>query len=129
MGKLRSIAVLVLALAFTLSGIALAGETLGKIQAINPTTKQILLDNGSALAVDRDTKIMVEGKEGNLEDLNASDQVRASFQEKDGKSVATTLDIRASGPGSVGGQGTMGSQGASTYGNQGSSMGGGQKKQ
>lgn len=121
--------VAVLALTFALAGVVLAGETLGTIQVINPTMKELLLDNGSTLAVDQDTKIMVEGKEGNLEDLKAGDQVRASFQEKDGKSVATSLDVRASGHGSMGGQGTMWSQGASTYGNQGSSMGGGQKKQ
>jgi hypothetical protein len=33
--------------------------------------------------LDRDTKIMVEGKKGSLEDLKAGDEVRASFQEKD----------------------------------------------
>ena len=137
MQKMGSFAALVLALMFTLGGVALAGETLGTIQAINPTTKEVLLDNGSTLAVDQGTKIMVKGKEGDLEDLKAGDQVRASFQEKDGKNVATTLNVGENAQGTMGSQGGssyqggqsgMGNQGGSSYGSQGSSTSGGQKQ-
>ena len=137
MQKTGSIATLVLVLMFTLAGIASAGETLGTVQAINPTTKEVLLDNGSTLAVDQNTKIMVEGKQGNLEDLKAGDQVRASFQEKDGRNVATTLNVGENAQGTMGSQGGssyqggqsgMGSQGGSSYGSQGSSTSGGQKQ-
>jgi Cu/Ag efflux protein CusF len=122
MGKLGSlITLVVLALTLALGGLALAGETLGKIQAINPMTKEVLLDNGSALAVDQDTKIMVEGKEGSLEDLKAGDEVRASFQEKDGKNIATNLDVSESAQAGMGSHGSMGTQSSPAYpGSQGS---------
>jgi hypothetical protein len=116
MGKLGSLVVLVvLALTLALGGLALAGETQGEIQAINPMTQEVLLDNGSALAVDQNTKIMVEGKEGSLEDLKAGDEVRASFQEKDGKNIASNLDVSDNGQAGMGSHGSMGTQSSPTY--------------
>jgi Cu/Ag efflux protein CusF len=125
MQKMGIAAAVAFALMFALAGVALAGETMGKIQAINPMTQEVLLDNGSNLAVDQDTKIMVEGKEGTLEDLKEGDQVKASFQEKDGKNLAIILDVSASRHGSTGAQGRMGSPGGSGYGSQGNSTSGG----
>ena len=115
MRKAGGVAVLVLASAFALSWFAIAAESLGKIEAINPITKKVLLDNGSALAVDQDTKIMVEGKEGSLKDLKAGDEVRASFREEDGKNVATILDVSESIQTKGGGRGAGGIQSSPTY--------------
>ena len=52
--------------------------------------------------MDRVTNIMVGGKEGSLEDLKAADEVRANFQEKDGRRITTNLDISESGQAGMG---------------------------
>jgi Cu/Ag efflux protein CusF len=36
---------------------------------------------------------MVEGKEGKLDDLKEGAKVKASYEEKDGKNMAATLDV------------------------------------
>jgi Cu/Ag efflux protein CusF len=93
MTQTRRIAAFVLAITIVLGGIALAAEIEGKIQAVDKMSKELILDNGPKLAWDEDTKIMVEGKEGRLEDLKEGGKVKASFEEKDGKNIATMLEV------------------------------------
>ncbi len=90
---MRKIAAVILAATFAIAGIAVAGEMEGKIQSIDTATKELALDNGSKLAWDETTKITIEGKEGRLEDLKEGAKVKISYSEKDGKNVATTLEV------------------------------------
>ncbi len=90
---MRKIAAVILAATLAIAGIAVAGEMEGKIQSIDPTNKELALDDGSKLAWDETTKITMEGKEGKLEDLKEGAKVKISFSEKDGKNVATTLEV------------------------------------
>ncbi len=90
---MKKIAALVLVATFALAGAALAAEVEGTIQSVNSMNNAVVLDNGSTLAVDQDTKITVAGNEGKLEDLKAGGKVKASYEEKDGKNVATTLEV------------------------------------
>ncbi len=53
----------------------------------------------------RQMKIMIEGKEGRLDDLKQGDQVQASFKEQNGQNVATSSDVSESGPGNIGSYG------------------------
>ncbi len=109
MKQAGTIAGLVAVLTFSLGGLALAAEAQGTIQALNPASGQILLDDGSTLTVDRNTKITIEGKEGKLENLQQGEQVQASYQEENGQKVATSIDISEAG--NQGGQSSMGKTG------------------
>ena len=90
---MRKLFALVLAGLFAVAGVALAGDMEGKIQSVDPMNKEIVLDDGTKLALDENTQIMIEGKTGNLEDLKEGSKVKASSQEKDGKNVATMLEV------------------------------------
>ncbi|HYL79553.1 MAG TPA: DUF1344 domain-containing protein [Candidatus Acidoferrum sp.] len=90
---MKKIAALLLVATFALTGLAVAAEKEGMIQTINPMTKEITLDDGSKLACDGDTQIMVEGKPGRLEELKQGERVRVSFEEQNGKAVAKTLEV------------------------------------
>jgi hypothetical protein len=83
----------VLALIFTLGGVAAAAEVEGKIQAINPVSKKILLDNGLALATTDDTTITIEGKPSGFRSVKEGGKVKASYEAKDGQNLAITLDV------------------------------------
>jgi Cu/Ag efflux protein CusF len=86
-------AALVLVAIFAIAGIAAAADMEGKIQSIDTASKEIVLDDGTKLVWDDSTNIMVEGKEGKLEDLKEGAKIKASYEEKDGKNVAATLDV------------------------------------
>jgi Cu/Ag efflux protein CusF len=90
---MRKIAAMLLVSTFTLTGLAVAAEKEGMIQTINPMTKEITLDDGSKLAWDGNTQIMVEGKPGRLEQLKQGERVKVSFDEKNGKAVAKSVEV------------------------------------
>jgi Cu/Ag efflux protein CusF len=90
---MKRIAVVTLAALFAIAGIAVAAEMEGKIQSIDPANKELALDTGAKLVWDETTKITVEGKEGQLEDLKEGAKVKAGYEEKDGKNVATMLEV------------------------------------
>ncbi|HSB77523.1 MAG TPA: DUF1344 domain-containing protein [Candidatus Methylomirabilis sp.] len=90
---MQKIAVMLLVATFTLTGLAVAAEKEGMIQTINQNTKEITLDDGSKLAWDGNTQIMVEGKPERLEELKQGERVKVSFEEKNGKAVARTLEV------------------------------------
>jgi hypothetical protein len=95
----EGIGVIVLALTFTLGSAAMAAEVEGKIQAINPMSKKILLDNGATLATNDDTTITIEGKPSRFQAVKEGTKVKASYEEKDGKNMAITLDVSELGSG------------------------------
>ena len=90
---MKKIAALVLAATFVFVGIAVAAEMEGAIQSIDTAGKEIVLSDGTTLLCDDSTNIMVEGKEGKLDDLKEGAKVKASYEEKDGKNMAATLDV------------------------------------
>jgi DNA-binding response OmpR family regulator len=91
--QMKKIVALVLAATFVCVGVALAAETEGMIQSVDAAGMQIVLSDGTTLVCDDSTNIMVEGKEGKLEDLKEGAKVKASYEEKDGKNVAATLEV------------------------------------
>jgi Cu/Ag efflux protein CusF len=90
---MKKIAAFVLAVTFGFVGVALAAEMEGKIQSVDTMSKQIVLEDGTTLVCDESTNIVVEGKEGKLEDLKEGAKVKASYEEKDGKNVAAALEV------------------------------------
>ncbi len=94
MGYEKKLAAIVLALTLTMSGIAMAAEVEGKIEAVNPISKEILLDNGLPLAANDDTTIAIEGKPSRFQAIKEGGKVKASYEQKDGKNVATTLEVK-----------------------------------
>ncbi len=92
---MKRIAALALAVTFVFVGVAMAGEMEAKIQSIDTASKQMVLDNGTTLVWEEYTTIfvVVEGKEGKLEDLKAGTKVKTSYQEKDGKNVVEKIEV------------------------------------
>ena len=86
-------AVVVLAAILVFAGAAAAADMEAKIQAIDTASKEVVLDDGTKLVLDDSTNIMIEGKEGKLEDLKEGAKVKASYEEKDGKNVAASLEV------------------------------------
>ena len=82
MGKVLSITVAVL-LVLSVAG-AWAGEVQGKIQSVDPSDRSVMLDNGAKFWV-------AEGV--SMDSLQPGADVKASYEEKDGKNIATTVEV------------------------------------
>lgn len=80
MAKVLSLA---LALVLALSMAAWAGEVSGKIQSVDAADRSITLEDGTKLWV-------AEGLA--IDSLKEGAKVKASFEERDGKSVATSIE-------------------------------------
>ena len=89
---MKKMLVVLLVAFFAMVGLAAAAEIEGKIQAIDMGNNQVVLEDGTALTYDDSTKITVDGQEANLNDLKEGAKVKASYEEKDGNKLATTLD-------------------------------------
>jgi Cu/Ag efflux protein CusF len=81
MTKVVAIAV---ALVFALSMAAWAGEAAGKVQAVDPGERVITLEDGTRLWV-------AEGL--SMDDVKEGARVKASYEERDGKKVVTSLEV------------------------------------
>jgi hypothetical protein len=60
----------------------LAGETKGKIASVNPEKNQFVITENFknwTFQLDRDGKVMLNGRESKLEDLQAGDEALVSF--------------------------------------------------
>jgi hypothetical protein len=81
MRKLTSVLALGLVL---VAGAAMAAEIEGKIQSVDQGERVIVLDNGTKLWV-------AEGL--SMDALKEGAKVKASYEERDGKNVTTSLDV------------------------------------
>jgi hypothetical protein len=81
---IRRVIVVVFAAVLAIAPIASAGEVEGKVQSLDSSERAFTLDNG--------TKIWVsEGM--SMDNLKEGAQVKASYEERDGKNVATSIDV------------------------------------
>ena len=64
---------------------AQAAEVEGKIQTVDPSDRTIVLDNGTKLSV-------AEGV--SLDTLRQGADVKVSYEERDGKNVATSIETK-----------------------------------
>src|SRR5712691_5827300 len=64
--------------------VALAGETAGKIQSVDPEDRAVVLDDGTKLW-------MAEGLP--LDDLKQGARIKASYEERDGRNIVTAFEV------------------------------------
>jgi uncharacterized protein DUF1344 len=81
---MRRVLGITLALLLGLGVTAWAGEISGKIQSIDPAERAIVLDDGSKLWVSEGVA---------LDGLKEGANVKASYEERDGKMIATSLEV------------------------------------
>jgi 3-mercaptopyruvate sulfurtransferase SseA len=82
---MRTMVAIILALILGLSVTAAwAGDVAGKIQAVDPGERVIVLQDGTKLWI-------AEGLP--IESLKEGDSVKASFEERDGKNLVITIEV------------------------------------
>jgi Cu/Ag efflux protein CusF len=79
---MRKVLGLTLALLFTFTLSAMADEVMGKVKAVDPADKSIVLEDGTKLSV----------SDSQISGLAAGDQVRAMYEIEGGKMVVTGFD-------------------------------------
>jgi hypothetical protein len=75
---------LVLSMAFV-PMVASAAEIEGKIQSVDQTERTIVLDNGTKISLDTNVS---------MDDLKQGSEVKVSYEERDGKKVATKVEVK-----------------------------------
>ncbi len=74
-------------------------EVEGTVKKVDPTAKSVQVSSGllglfgATLEVTDDTKINVEGKDGSLSDIREGAKVKASYESREGKNVAKSIDV------------------------------------
>jgi hypothetical protein len=89
MSKLLKVGMLgALAIALVLGSMASvqAAEVTGTVQAVDPAGKSITLDNGTSLMIPATAKV-------DRKALTPGADVKASYQERDGHKIATSIQI------------------------------------
>lgn len=81
---MKKVLVIAVALVLALSAGAFAAEVEGKIQSVDTEDRAIVLDNGTKLWV-------AEGV--SMDNLQEGSTVKASYEERDGKNVATMIEV------------------------------------
>ena len=81
---MRVVLAVVLAAAVSFAVVAWAEEVQGKVQTVNAAERMIVLEDGTQIWV-------AEGLP--LENLKEGVTVKASYEERDGKKVATIIEI------------------------------------
>lgn len=79
---MRKVLGLTLALLLTLTVSAMANEVMGKVKAVDPADKSIVLEDGTKLWV----------SEGQISGLAAGDQVRAMYETDGGRNIVSGID-------------------------------------
>ena len=74
-----------IALSVALSGVAFAADVEGKIKSVDTTEKSFTLEDG--------TKVWI-GESVSIEKIKEGSDVKASYEEKDGKKTATTVEVK-----------------------------------
>ncbi len=90
---MKTMVALGLVATFLFAGVAMAGETEGMIKSVDTAAKEVALDNGMVIVFDDSTTVTIQGAMAKLEDLKEGAKVKASYDEKDGKNVATALEV------------------------------------
>jgi Cu/Ag efflux protein CusF len=78
-----------------------AKEVEGTVKKVDPATKSVQVSSGllgifgATLEVTDETKINVQGKDGSLADIREGAKVKASYESRDGKNVAKSIDVMA----------------------------------
>lgn len=75
----------VLALVLAVSGAAWAADVEGKIRSVDTTEKSFILEDG--------TKVWV-GEGVSMDKLKEGAEVKASYDMKDGKNMATSVEVK-----------------------------------
>jgi hypothetical protein len=76
-----------------------AGSIEGKVRKVDLTAGTVRVSTGwfgligRTLSVAGDTQVQVEGRQGTLMDVSEGAQVKASYEVRDGKNVATHIDV------------------------------------
>ena len=73
------------ALSVALSGAAFAADVQGKIKSVDASEKSFTLEDG--------TKVWI-GEGVSIEKLKEGSDVQASYEEKDGKNMATSVEVK-----------------------------------
>jgi hypothetical protein len=82
---MRKVLLGVLALTVALSGAAWAADVEGKIRSVDTTEKSFVLEDG--------TKVWV-GDGVSMDKVKEGADVKASYEDKDGKNVATSVEVK-----------------------------------
>ena len=76
-----------------------AKEVEGTVKKVDPAKKSVQVSSGllglfgATVEVTDATRINVEGKEGSLADIREGSKVKAAYESRDGKNVATSIDV------------------------------------
>jgi Cu/Ag efflux protein CusF len=76
-----------------------AGMLEGSVKKVDPAAGMLQVSSGPlgmfgrTLEVDSNTQIQVEGREGTLADLQEGAKVKASYEARDGKNIATRIEV------------------------------------
>ena len=73
------------ALTVAVSGAALAADVEGKIKSIDTTEKSFVLEDG--------TKVWI-GDSVSMDNIKEGSDVKASYEDKDGKNMATSIEVK-----------------------------------
>ena len=82
--KLHAIFVLALVVVLALGGAALAADVQGKVKAVEQNGKSVTLEDGTKLMIPATAKVDKNA-------LKPGANVKASFEEKDGQKVVTSI--------------------------------------
>jgi Cu/Ag efflux protein CusF len=76
----------------------------GTVKKVDPGARTVQVSSGllglfgRTLEVTSDTKIQVEGKQATLADIHEGAKVRASYEAREGKNIATRLEVMPTPP-------------------------------
>ncbi len=90
---MKKMLVVLLATFFAMVSLAAAADIEGTIQSVDPANSQVVLQDGTTLTTDENTTITMGGNEAKLEELKEGTKVKASYEEKDGKNVASSVEV------------------------------------
>jgi hypothetical protein len=83
-------------------------EVEGTVKKVDATKKSVQVSSGllglfgATLEVDDSTKINVDGKDGSIADIREGARVKASYESRDGRNVAKSIDVMRAEEGTAG---------------------------
>jgi Cu/Ag efflux protein CusF len=76
-------------------------EVEGTVKKVDPAAKSVQVSSGllgllgATMSVTDETKISVQGKEGSIADIREGAKVKASYESRDGKNMAKSIEVMA----------------------------------